>query len=199
MLITQRVLDRIVTGEIDTVFRRQRRPTVKTGGSLRTSVGLLDIVLVEPIDVDEITADDARRAGYDGVESVVADLVPKPNAVVYRVRVRHGGADPRVELRDQDDLSAADVADIAARLARFDTTSAAGPWTHRFLTLIGERPHVRAPDLAQMLDWDTAPFKANVRKLKSLGLTISHSPGYELSPRGRAFVGHGATAEPDHD
>ena len=26
------------------------------------------------------------------------------------------------------------------------------------------------------------------RKLKALGLTISHSPGYELSPRGRALL-----------
>ena len=26
-----------------------------------------------------------------------------------------------------------------------------------------------------------------MRKLKALGLTISHSPGYELSPRGRAL------------
>ena len=30
--------------------------------------------------------------------------------------------------------------------------------------------------------------KEQVRKLKTLGLTISHSPGYELSPRGRALL-----------
>ena len=30
-------------------------------------------------------------------------------------------------------------------------------------------------------------FKEHVRKLKGLGLTISHSPGYELSPRGVAL------------
>jgi hypothetical protein len=35
---------------------------------------------------------------------------------------------------------------------------------------------------------DTAKFKNDVRKLKSLGLTISHSPGYELSPRGHALL-----------
>jgi hypothetical protein len=27
-----------------------------------------------------------------------------------------------------------------------------------------------------------------VRKLKELGLTISHSPGYEVSPRGQAVL-----------
>ena len=48
--------------------------------------------------------------------------------------------------------------------------------------------HVRAPDLAESVGWETKPFKEHVRKLKSLGLTVSHSPGYELSPRGRALL-----------
>ena len=56
------------------------------------------------------------------------------------------------------------------------------------LRLIAERPHVRAPDLAASLGRDTPSFKDDVRKLKALGLTISHSPGYELSPRGRAAL-----------
>ena len=30
-------------------------------------------------------------------------------------------------------------------------------------------------------------------KLKALGLTISHSPGYEISPRGRAYLDATAT------
>jgi hypothetical protein len=32
-------------------------------------------------------------------------------------------------------------------------------------------------------------LKLDVRKLKNLGLTISLPTGYELSPRGRAFLG----------
>jgi hypothetical protein len=32
------------------------------------------------------------------------------------------------------------------------------------------------------------PFKANVRKLKALGLTISLETGYELAPRGRLIL-----------
>jgi Mn-dependent DtxR family transcriptional regulator len=31
-------------------------------------------------------------------------------------------------------------------------------------------------------------LKINVRKLKNLGLTISHQSGYELSPRGQEFL-----------
>jgi Mn-dependent DtxR family transcriptional regulator len=54
--------------------------------------------------------------------------------------------------------------------------------------LLGENPHVRAQDLADGLGMEKAVFKNDVRKLKELGLTISHSPGYELSPRGKAVL-----------
>ncbi len=188
MLIKRAVLDRIVAGEIDTLFRRQRRPTVRTGGTLRTAVGVLAIEEVEQVDVAAIGADDVRRAGFPDLDALLGDLVDKPDAEVYRVRVGLAGADPRLELRDDADLADADVAEIGRRLDRYDAASRSGPWTRRFLELIGERPRVRAPDLAASIGWETAPFKTNVRKLKGLGLTISHSPGYELSPRGRAYL-----------
>jgi hypothetical protein len=41
--------------------------------------------------------------------------------------------------------------------------------------------------LARSAGFDTLPFKANVRKLKGLGLTTSLEVGYELSPRGRTL------------
>jgi hypothetical protein len=36
-------------------------------------------------------------------------------------------------------------------------------------------------------------FKADVRKLKMLGLTISHDVGYEISPRGQVFMAREAS------
>jgi hypothetical protein len=39
-----------------------------------------------------------------------------------------------------------------------------------------------------MVGRETAPFKLDVRKLKNLGLTTSHRIGYELSPRGAAYL-----------
>lgn len=57
-------------------------------------------------------------------------------------------------------------------------------------TLLTDNPHVRAQDLAESLGLEKTVFKNDVRKLKALGLTISHSPGYELSPRGRAYLDH---------
>ena len=195
MLIKHAVLDAIVAGEIDTLFRRQKRPTVKTGGSLRTAVGMLDILEVEPIELDAITPRDARRAGFASVDAVVAEVTGKPEGDFYRVRVRYAGADPRLELRDDADLSSDDLADVRDRLDRMDARAPAGPWTRTFLAMIGDRPHVRAPELAASIGWETVPFKANVRKLKALGLTISHSPGYELSPRGRAVLDALGTAD----
>jgi hypothetical protein len=188
MLIKQVVLDRIAAGEIDTLFRRQKRPTVKAGGTLRTAVGMLDIVSIEPIEPEHITRRDARRAGYDTVGELVSELTRKREGAFYRVRVRHAGADPRIALRDDADLTSDDLADVTKRLQRLDRRAPGGPWTTAFLTLIADRPHVRAPDLAASANWETAPFKANVRKLKALGLTISHSPGYELSARGKVVL-----------
>jgi hypothetical protein len=186
VLIRKAVLDRIAAGEVDLVFRRQKRPTVRTGGTLRTQVGMLDIVSIDPVDPAALTADDARRAGYDSVDRLLADLTSKPEGEFYRVVVRLGGTDPRVELRETADLTDDEIAAITARLDRYDR-GARGPWTRTFLDMIAERPHVRAPDLAESIGWETKPFKEHVRKLKELGLTISHSPGYELSPRGHAL------------
>lgn len=190
MLIRRAVLDRIVTGEIDTQFRRMRRPTVRAGGTLRTSVGMLDIVAVDVVGVDDITNEDAVRAGLASVADVVAGLADRPDASIYRVRLRPGGADPRIELRNDVQLSDADLSALVERLDGYDRRSTFGPWTRDTLRLIDERPHVRAPDLAASMGRDTKPFKDDVRKLKALGLTISHSPGYELSPRGRAVIAH---------
>jgi hypothetical protein len=102
-------------------------------------------------------------------------------ATSYRIEVCLEGPDPRVALRARkpaaDELEA-----VRARLARM------GPWTYDVLTAIGERPGVRAADLAESLGRDKRPFKLDVRKLKELGLTESLRIGYRLSPRGRAVL-----------
>lgn len=188
MLIKNAVLARIVAGNVDTLFRRQRRPTVRAGGTLRTRMGMLDILEVTPIALDDITIGDARRAGFDSVDQVVAALCEKPEGTDYRVRVRPGSVDPRVTLREDDDLSSDELVALVDRLDRLDRNGVDGPWTRTTLRMIAERPFVRAPDLAASVGRETAPFKNDVRKLKELGLTISHSPGYELSPRGRAVL-----------
>jgi hypothetical protein len=193
VLIRTAVLERIARGEIDTQFRRQKKPTVKAGGTLRTHVGMLEIVDVAQIELDGVTDEDARRSGAADREQVIAELTKKVEGDFYRVRLRYGGADPRLALRVNDDMSEADVVALTAKLDRFDRSATDGAWTRQTMRLIADHPHVRAPDLAASVGRETAPFKSDVRKLKALGLTISHSPGYELSPRGHEVLRRLAT------
>jgi hypothetical protein len=106
---------------------------------------------------------------------------------LYRVRFHVAGPDPRLALRDQDTLGADDVAALQRRLARLDDR-ADGAWTTRVLQLIAAHPGVRAGDLAAELGRERLAFKADVRRLKALGLTESLEVGYRLSPRGRAWL-----------
>ena len=198
MLIKRAVLDAIVTGDIDLVFRRWKRPTVKTGGSLRTAVGMLDILDVTVVDEPSITDTDAHRAGFASAAELCTELGRRdePDRRVYRVQVRPGGEDPREALRAAAQLSDDDVAELDRRLDGLDARSPTGAWTRATLRLLADHPHVRAAELAAMVGRERAPFKADVAKLKRLGLTISHSPGYELSPRGRAYLDRQALTAP---
>jgi len=190
MLIKRVVLDRIVANEIDVIFRKWRKPTVKPGGQLRTSVGMLNIVAVDQVAKSRITPADATRAGFSSKAQLLRELESRTEGDIFRITVAPGGQDPLIALRENSDLSADDLAEINDRLARLDRSSKRGHWTTTFLELLDANPQVRAPDLAAGLGLDKPTFKNDVRKLKALGLTISFSPGYELSPRGKAYLDH---------
>ncbi len=196
MLIRRDALDRIVGGEVDLAFRRWRKPTVRAGGTLNTAVGVLAIDAVDVVAESEITVDDARRAGYGSVEALRNDLARRTEGLVYRVQLRHVGDDPRIALREDADLDADQLAAIGARLDRLDRARDE-PWTRAVLELIRARPAIRAPDLAASLGQETKGFKADVRKLKALGLTESLLVGYRLSPRGETFLDRHDPAPPD--
>jgi hypothetical protein len=187
MLISRKHLDGIADGEIDRAFRRWKRPTVRTGGTLRTSIGLLAIESVEAITDADVTDDDARLAGFESRAALFAFL-PVRDEQLYRIRLRSGGVDPRAALREQTALTDAERADLHARLARLDARAPGGPWTAATLAAISAAPATRAGDLAESLGRERLPFKADVRKLKALGLTESLEIGYRISPRGRALL-----------
>ena len=187
MLFRLETLRGIEAGEVTLAFRRWRHPTVRAGGTLRTRVGVLAIESVEPVKEAAISDAEARRAGAADRAELIAQL--RPGGTLYRIEFRLAGPDPRIALRERADLDDEERAAIDARLARFDAASRHGPWTARVLDLIAERPATRAPELAAELGRETAPFKADVRKLKELGLTESLERGYRLSPRGRAYRG----------
>ena len=183
MLLRMAVLERIVSGEISLVFRRWRKPTVRSGGSLRTALGVLRILDVASVTEADISEADAARAGVSSRAALLEGLGAREGQV-YRIAVEYAGTDPRVALRQQDDLSAAEVEQIIGKLKRLDARSRAGPWTARVLAAIEAHPGVVSRTLAERLGCERDWLKPQVRKLKSLGLTISLQIGYELSPRG---------------
>ena len=187
MMIRPDTLAAIRAGDVDLAFRRWDRPRVVVGTRLRTRVGLLEVTSVDQVPASRITADEARRAGAKSLVELRRMLEAKADRPVWRVGLRHAGADPRDELRATIP-DAAEVAQIRDRLDRLDRASSIGPWTRTTLAIIDRSPTVRAPELAAELGRDTPSFKRDVRKLKELGLTESLDIGYRLAPRGAVVV-----------
>ncbi|WP_320673269.1 hypothetical protein [Patulibacter defluvii] len=194
MLLRRPILDAIVQGRVTIQFRRWTRPSLRAGTVLRTAVGELDVVSVRTVALDRITKADARRAGTT-VEELRAWL-GRREGTVYRIELRYRGPDRRIALRESGDLDEAAVAEIAAALDGIDGRSTRGPWTRQVLRLIEARPAELAADLAASIGREKLPFKADVRRLKELGLTESLEVGYRLSPRGRAFLERDPTGGP---
>jgi hypothetical protein len=188
MLFRQRFLDGIASGTITLAFRRWDRPRVRQGTLMRTRIGLIGVDSVEMVSADSLTDDEARAAGYSAVAELIDDLDNRGSGAIYRIAVRLRGPDPRIALRADADLDQATIRMLCRRLERMDLARAGGPWTLPVLRLIRDKPGTRAPDLAAETGREIRPFKADVRKLKELGLTESLEIGYRLSPRGEAFL-----------
>jgi len=187
VLFPNRLWSGLSDGSVTVAFRYWRRATVKGGGTLVTPVGVLAIEAVERVTLRDISAADARAAGYPGRAALVADFGKhrRPATALHRIAFHYLGEDPRRALREDDQLDDDELDRIRQRLASMDRHRA---WTRDMLELIRDNPATRAPDLAASRGRETLPFKADVRKLKALGLTESLRVGYRLSPRGRAVL-----------
>jgi hypothetical protein len=169
-------------------FRRWQRQDVKPGAVFTSSSGMVRVTAVEVVDAETISDADAVLAGWADADRLRRRLGGEPEWTTYRVGLEWAGEDPRLALRAGADLTDDDVAPLDRRLERLDRASSHGAWTMTTLRLVEAHPERRAPDLAEMVGRETAPFKIDVRKLKNLGLTISHRVGYEMSPRGAAYL-----------
>ncbi|TWS19925.1 ASCH domain-containing protein [Tsukamurella asaccharolytica] len=199
MLIPKAVAEGVREGRITTQYRRWDTPRVKVGGTQLTPAGVLRFTRVTRVaSVEKISDRAARAAGVRDAAALRTLLTPRdPDAPrrersarggehIYRIHLEWAGEDPRLALREEIP-EAAELAAIGQRLARLDARED-GPWTRDILAWIRDHPHVVSKELAAERGVELLPMKSDIRKLKGMGLTISHEVGYELSPRGAAYL-----------
>lgn len=190
MLFSSRFWPGIADGSITLTFRRWKRTQAVAGHVYRTPAGRIAVDSVAVVDPGAVSDGEARKAGFATAAHLLGELRGDLSLPVYRVAFHLvDEPDPREELAARDRLTGTELEALAGTLQRLDAASFSGPWTAVTLRTIAEHPGVRAGDLAAMLGRETMPFKADVRKLKARGLTISLETGYRLSPRGQAFLG----------
>jgi len=192
LLFQKRFHEGLVAGRVRVTVRQWEKPLVKAGGRYRVHpIGVVEVDAVEPVTVAALTEADAVSAGFGGLAEMLAYMAPvakKPlraGTRVFKVTLHHAGDGDRVAGAMDAALGRAQVDELKKKLARLDKTRR---WTWRVLRLIQRRPRVAASKLARSLGRETPPFKADVVKLKKLGLTQSFEVGYEVSPRGKALL-----------
>jgi hypothetical protein len=194
MLFPQNLHEGIRSGRIRRTYRAWDRPRAKVGARHRLGTsGAIVIEAVEAVGWRDVGDEDAKGAGLASRDELRRVLLRHTDltasTMLYCVTFRYEeGDDPRSQLAAEAAMSPEERRAVAAKLARMDERSPTGPWTGEVLRLIAEHPRRRAGDLAEMIDRERLDFKKDVRKLKALGLTISHEVGYEISPRGRAYM-----------
>lgn len=183
--------DGVANGNITVAYRRWAEARVVEGRIYRTNAGRIQIDSIRTVNPELIADTDAEIAAADrrNAKDVRRRLRGDESMPTFLIRFHLvEGPDPREELASRSTLTADDLAELQSRLDRFDEASHHGAWTAETLRLIQAKPATRAADLAASVGRETAPFKLDVRKLKNLGLTHSLEVGYELSPRGTAYL-----------
>jgi hypothetical protein len=94
MLLKRDLLEQIKAGQVDLIFRRWNRPTVKAGGTLKTKVGLLAIKSITDMSPDDVTEAEVQRAGFKDVADFRRWLdTMKQGELFQRIEVGYLGED----------------------------------------------------------------------------------------------------------
>ncbi|MEQ8763474.1 MAG: hypothetical protein RL885_06080 [Planctomycetota bacterium] len=195
MLFQSRFHEGIRRGEITATYRPWDQARATAGKAHRCGrLGRIEVLSVDEVPLSSLDDSAAKEAGFETGEELRAYVKEKSkrpleaSSTIYRVRFRYleDEEDPREALRQ--DTSKAAVVRTAEKLASIDRRSRRGPWTRAVLELVAAHPETLAGTLAKRLGRQRLSFKADVRKLKELGLTISHEIGYSLSPHGLAAL-----------
>jgi hypothetical protein len=188
MLFRHRFHGPIARGEVTLTVRGWARPQAKAGGRYRVGGTMIEVTGLSRVPLAALTAEHARRAGFATLDDLLEELgrgagaggEPHAWLVEFRAVGPYAAPPPRT-------VTAEALADVSRRLDALDRLRGRR-WTRQALALIAERPATAARTLAAEMAMETLPFKADVRKLKALGLTRSLEVGYELTDLGRAVL-----------
>jgi hypothetical protein len=187
MLFTAATLRGLTQGRVSCTYRRWEVVRPRVGSRFTTSAGVVEVTSITRADEQQLTEREAAEAGFDSVAELLKWCSAKGNGDLYRIGIALAGPDPRTELRRTDNLDAADIATLNAKLDRMDR-AADQAWTRNTLRQIQRLPGVVSTELAAEVGQERRTYKLRVRRLKSLGLTESLERGYRLSPRGQAYL-----------
>jgi hypothetical protein len=200
LLFKKRFHAGLVDGSVTRTFRLWDKPHVKVGGRYRVHpIGVVEVEAVSRVALRAITDADARHGGFESKAELLEYMAPvaktplTDDTPVFDVTLKHGGDGDRVSLALETELTEDDVLELHSKLTKWDGRA---PWTMTTLKQIKRRPRIAASKLAASLGRETLPFKEDVVKLKKLGLTQSFEVGYEVSPRGLAFMKAAARLKP---
>ena len=188
MLFKQKDLDGIKAGTITVSFRNWKKLSVNVGSEVKTSVGKVRVGSIREVKLEDITDEEAKEAGFASAKSLTGLLASQKEGKIYKIAVSFIEEAPKIEFSVQSEFSEEEFAELKTTLLNLDKFSKVGKWTTKTLQGIRENPKLKAADLAVKLKKEKEWLKLNVRKLTSLGLTISHEPGYTLSTKGEAYM-----------
>ncbi len=188
MLFKEKHLHGIKAGTVQYAFRKWDKAAVKEGSEINTTIGLLRIDSITEVSADSITTADSLKAGFTNKQDLLDSFRPIASGKIFKMEIRYLSEDPRIKLRERVHLHEEELHQLSKRLANLDLHGAQGPWTRKILSTIAAHPHLRAVDLASLTGFEKEWLKLHIRKLKNLGLTISHPVGYEISPLGKHYL-----------
>ncbi len=190
MQFTRDSHEAVASGRITVTLRLWKRLHAKVGGRYAVGSVVIEVDAIEMIPFHAITKRDITLAGAssrDALRARAAHAGPiDDDTLVYRIEFHVVGAKPTEVAAPFDDEH---VAVVIAKLDAMDARSKAGAWTRATLRLIGEHEGMVSTELAAQIQRPRMEFKADVRKLKALGLTESLETGYRLTPLGRRIAG----------
>ncbi len=189
MLFKTKFHEGIRKSSITLTFRAWKSARAKVGKQYRFgSEGGVEVDAVEEVEISAITDEDAHCSGFTSaseLHTLLKKYSPEeftPKSTVFRVSFHY------VKISNEPIRVDLSLEEIATKLAKMDHLSKHGYGTKQILEIIAQSPRTAASKLAPMLGLETQAFKADVRRLKKLGLTVSFEVGYELTPLGKALM-----------